>query len=57
MIIAKYLRREVFTSTTVIAMILLFIFLSNQFVRYISSAANGHLANKAVFSLMLLSVE
>jgi lipopolysaccharide export system permease protein len=53
-IINRYLAREVHTTMLVVIMVLLAIFLSNQFVHYMHSAAIGNLSGKLVRMLLLL---
>lgn len=55
-IVTRYLAREVYTSMLAAIIVLLFIFLSNQFVRYMHSAASGVLSGKAVKILLLLQL-
>lgn len=55
-IVTRYLAREVYTMMLAAMIVLLFIFLSNQFVRYMHSAAGGVLSGEAVKILLLLQL-
>lgn len=54
-LIFRYLAKEVFLTLIALTAILLLIFLSNQFVQYLSRAANGQIP--VVFILKLLGLE
>lgn len=56
MIIFRYLFKEVTTVLLVITTLLLFIFLSNQLVRYLGYAADGRLISTLLFHLILLEI-
>ncbi len=56
MVIFRYFLREIFVSLIALTSIILLIFLSNQFVQYLSRAANGQLPGMVIFQLMLLEV-
>jgi len=56
MILFKYLNREVFVTMLVITLVLLAIFISNQFVRYLGDAAIGRVTAEAVIQLMLIQI-
>ena len=56
MIIFRYLSKEIFASLLAVTMILLLIFMSNQFVRYLGSAATGKIALMAMLNLMVLEI-
>lgn len=56
MIIFRYLTREVFLTFFAVTFVLLLIFLSNQFVHYLSTAAMGRLSSHLLFSLITLEV-
>src|SRR3990167_2861870 len=56
MIIFRYLTREVFATLVSVTFVLLFIFISNQFVRYLGDAAAGKLIGSVLFRLMLLQI-
>ncbi len=56
MIIFRYLAREVFNTFIVISLILLLIFLSNQFARYLALAAAGKMMGLQLVHMMLLEV-
>lgn len=55
MLIFRYLAKEVFLTLFALTAILLLIFLSNQFVQYLTRAANGQIP--AMFILKLLMLE
>ncbi|WP_133130020.1 LPS export ABC transporter permease LptF [Legionella yabuuchiae] len=55
MIIFRYLAKEVFVTLASLTTILLLIFMSNQFMRYLSRAASGQIP--AVFILKLMMLE
>ncbi|MES2217945.1 MAG: LPS export ABC transporter permease LptF [Pseudomonadota bacterium] len=52
MIISRYLLKEVLSSLLAVTIVLLLIFLSNQWVRYLSYAASGKIATALVMRLM-----
>jgi lipopolysaccharide export system permease protein len=54
-LIFRYLAKEVFTTLLALISILLLIFMSNQFVLYLSRAANGQIP--AMFILKLMALE
>jgi lipopolysaccharide export system permease protein len=54
-LIFRYLAKEVFTTLLALTSILLLIFMSNQFVLYLSRAANGQIP--AMFILKLMALE
>jgi len=56
MIIFRYLAREVFSTFAVISIILLLIFLSNQFARYLTMTAAGKLMGMQLLHLLVLEV-
>ena len=56
MIIARYLTKEVMGALLVVLGILLLIFISNEFVRYLSSAASGKISGMTVFKIMAMQV-
>ena len=56
MIILRYLSKEVINSLLFVVIILLFIFVSNQFVRYLADAASGQLLAGVLPRLMLLYI-
>lgn len=55
MLIFRYLAKEVFLTLFALTAILILIFLSNQFVQYLTRAANGQIP--AMFILKLLALE
>lgn len=56
MIIFRYLNRELFNTMSTITGVLLLIFLSNEFVRYLSHAASGRFSGTTVLHLMLIEI-
>ncbi|MBI5448194.1 MAG: LPS export ABC transporter permease LptF [Gammaproteobacteria bacterium] len=56
MIIQRYLTKEVVSTLLSVTLILLFIFVSNQFVRYLGDAAAGKLLGSVLFRLMLFQI-
>src|SRR3990167_4771708 len=56
MIVFRYLTKEVFTTLISVTFVLLFIFISNQFVRYLGDAAAGKLIGTVLFRLMILQI-
>jgi lipopolysaccharide export system permease protein len=55
-IIFRYVTKELFTSLVGTLMVLLIIFMSNQFVHFLQFAASGHITMTAVMRLMSLQV-
>lgn len=56
MIIFRYLCREVFATLLATTLILLIIFITNQFVHYLNDAADGKITIQAVMEVMTLQV-
>jgi lipopolysaccharide export system permease protein len=56
MIIARYLRKEIFTTLVANTVILLLIFVSNQFVHYLHIAATGKISSKALTLFITLQL-
>lgn len=56
MIIYRYLTKEVIIALAGLTTVLLLIFLSNQFVHYLTRAASGQMPGLIVFQLMLLEI-
>lgn len=56
MIIFRYLCKEVLTTLLATTLILLLIFISNQFVHYLNDAASGKITVQAVMEVMSLQV-
>lgn len=56
MIIFRYLAKEVFSTSAAVTSVLLMIFLSNQFIRYLSITAAGKLPAMQIFYMLLLEV-
>lgn len=56
MLIFRYLAREVFTTLASLTAILLLIFMSNQFVRYLNRAATGQIPAVIIMKLMMLEL-
>jgi lipopolysaccharide export system permease protein len=55
-LIFRYLAREVFITLAALTTILLFIFMSNQFVRYLNRAASGQIPAMFIMKLMMLEL-
>lgn len=56
MLIFRYLAKEVFITLAALTTILLLIFMSNQFIHYLNSAANGKIPGMLVMKLMMLEL-
>lgn len=56
MIIFRYLTREICLTLAALVSILLVIFLSNQFVRYLARMAGGQMPGAVVFQLLMLEM-
>ncbi|MDX2345552.1 MAG: LPS export ABC transporter permease LptF [Legionella sp.] len=56
MLIFRYLAKEVFTTLLALTSILLLIFMSNQFVRYLARAASGKIPAAFIFKLLALEL-
>ncbi|KTC65418.1 permease (plasmid) [Legionella adelaidensis] len=56
MIIFRYLAKEVFVTLAALTTILLLIFMSNQFVRYLNRAASGQIPAMFIMKLMALEL-
>lgn len=56
MLIFRYLAKEVFITLASLTSILMLIFMSNQFVRYLSRAASGQIPFSIVMKLMMLEL-
>ena len=56
MLIFRYLAKEVFTTLLALTSILLLIFMSNQFVRYLARAASGKIPATFIFKLLALEL-
>ncbi len=56
MIIFRYLAKEVFTTLFAITSVLLLVFMSNLFVRYLSQAAEGKFAAAIIFKLLGIQI-
>lgn len=56
MLIFRYLAREVFITLASLTTILMLIFMSNQFVRYLNRAASGSIPLAIVMKLMMLEL-
>ena len=55
-IIFRYLAKEIYTTLIALTGILLLVFMSNQFVRYLSRAASGEIPIIFILKLMLLEI-
>ncbi|MCC5792476.1 MAG: LPS export ABC transporter permease LptF [Legionellaceae bacterium] len=56
MLIFRYLAREIFITLASLTTILLLIFMSNQFVRYLNRAASGQIPGMVIAKLMMLEM-
>lgn len=56
MLIFRYLAKEVFITLVALTTILMLIFMSNQFVRYLSRAASGQIPLTIIMKLMMLEL-
>lgn len=56
MLIFRYLAKEVFVTLASLTTILMLIFMSNQFVRYLNRAANGQIPGVIIMKLMMLEL-
>lgn len=56
MIIFRYLTREIASTLSAISALLLLIFLSNQFVRFLSQAATGKFATSMLIKLLAIEI-
>lgn len=56
MLIFRYLAKEVFVTLAALTTILLLIFMSNQFVRYLNRAASGQIPGMIIMKLMMLEL-
>lgn len=56
MIIRRYLAKEVLITLAALTSILLLIFMSNQFVQYLTRSANGSIPGIIIFKLMMLEI-
>src|SRR5688572_30488004 len=56
MIIFRYLSREISLTFLAVTLVLLLIFLSNQFVHYLGTAAVGKLSSKILWEMMLIEI-
>ena len=56
MIIFRYLAKEVYSTVSVLAGILILTFLSNAFVRYLTKAASGKLSGITVLKIMAMQI-
>lgn len=54
MLLARYLTREILQTVFAILGVLLLIFLSHRFIRYLAQASMGHLSSEFLFQLMAL---
>ncbi|QBR83353.1 LPS export ABC transporter permease LptF [Legionella israelensis] len=56
MLIFRYLAKEVFITLVSLTSILMLIFMSNQFVRYLNRAASGNIPGVIIMKLMMLEL-
>ena len=55
-ILYRYITKELYATLLGILMVLLIIFMSNQFVHFLNSAASGHITMTAVMKLMSMQI-
>jgi len=56
LILKNYINRDIYATTGAILMVLILIFISSRFVKYIQLAVSGSISAKAVFSLLALQI-
>ncbi len=56
MILKNYINRDIYKSTSAILLVLILIFVSSRFVKYIQLAVEGTISAKAVFALLALQI-
>lgn len=56
MILKRYINRDIYSATAAILLVLILIFVSSRFVKYIQLAVDGTISAQAVFSLLALQV-
>ena len=56
MVVSKYLAKEVYASLSVVTVVLLLIFLSQQFIRYLTRAAAGKISGAVVLKIMSIQI-
>lgn len=56
MILTRYINKEMIKTTLAVSCIAMLVFMSNLFVKYLSSAAQGKLAGSVLLQVMLLEV-
>ena len=56
MIIHRYISREVLTSLGAVILVLMLIFISNRFVRFLSQAVSGEVHSDIIFDLLSLKI-
>jgi len=56
MVIFRYLAREIFVNTITITVILLVVFISDQFVKYLGRTAKGYITVTALLKIMSLQI-
>ena len=56
MVITRYLLKEITLTFVVVVTVLMLVFLSNQFVRYLSAAASGNIAGSVLFQVILCEI-
>lgn len=56
MILKHYINKDIYRATAAILLVLILIFISSRFVRYIQLAVDGTISAKAVFALLALQI-
>ena len=56
MIIKRYINKDIYSATAAILLVLILIFVSSRFVRYIQLAVDGTISANAVFELLALQI-
>ncbi len=56
MIIKRYINKDIYSTTAAILLVLLLIFVSTRFIRYIQLAVDGTISATAVFELLALQI-
>ncbi len=56
MIISRYLSKEISVTVLAVALVLLFIFISGEFIEYLAKAAVGELFASTVFKLLIIQI-
>jgi lipopolysaccharide export system permease protein len=56
LILKNYINKDIYRTTATILLLLILIFLSTRFIKYIQLAVDGYLSSEAVFSLLGLQI-